>query len=227
MMKIFLSVLVLLTAMGLDAKETSWKKLDREELGGYTRSDYHLRIDVQCLEIRTYFVDKKNKIDRDYWGGPITWCVRPFKSIDPKLMKNFRKAKPNLSRNGDIGKREAGRISNAFVLGTRNKMWRMNMAEDVIRYLGDVDSLAEARLVLWLYGKENPYRYRKTSKGYEFLIAYTKSTAGCQKCNPNEVCIEDKAIKEKAIVDKKGNIVLFKQLKSKIVKQECIERIHK
>jgi len=224
-MKIILSILVLFLAIGLQAKEVPWKKLDTDELGAYKSGDFHLRFDVQCLEIRTYFVDKKNKINRKYWSTPLTWCIKPYKAFDPKLMKNFRNAKPNLSRNGDIGKREAGHISNAFVIDGKNKMWRMNMAEDVIRYLGDIDSLAEARLVLWLYGKQKPYRYRKTPKGYEFLIAYTKSTAGCQKCKVTEVCIEDKDILEKAIVDQKGNIVLFKQLKSKISKQECIERI--
>jgi len=226
-MKIFLSLLLLMMAIGSQAKEVSWKKLNRDELGGYQVGEYRLGVNVQCLEIRTYFVDKRNGVDRDYWSSPVTWCVKPYKSFDPVLMKNFRNARPNLSRDGDIGKREAGRISNAFVVDGQNKIWRMNMAEDVIRYLGDIDSLAEARLVLWLYGKQKPYRYRKTSRGYEFLIAYTKSTAGCQKCKTNEVCIEDKAIREKAIVDKKGNIVLFKQIKSKIVKQECIERIHK
>ena len=222
--KIFFSIVILLMAASLQAKEVSWKKLDRDELGNYKRGEYHLQPDVQCLEIRRYSVDEKNKIDRDYWFNVITWCVTPYKSFDPKLMKNFRKAKPNLSRNGDIGKREAGFISNAFVMDRENKMWRMNMVEDVVRYLGTVDTLAEARLILWLYGKQKPYRYRKTSKGYEFLITYTKSIAGCDKCKSTETCIEDKEIKEKAIVDKKGNIVFFKQLYSKILQEECIAK---
>jgi len=221
-MKIILSILVLFLAIGLQAKEASWKKMDRDELGGYKRGDYHLRSDVQCLEIRTYFVDNKNRINRNYWSSPITWSVKLFKAFSPKLMKSFRKAKPNLSRNGDIGKQEAGKISNAFMIDDQNKMWRMNMTEDVIRYLGDIDMLSEARLVLWLHGKQSPNRYRKTFRGYEFLIEYTKSSAGCQKCKPTETCIEDKEIKEKAIVDKKGDIVLFKQLESRILKQECI-----
>ena len=230
-MKYFIKILfffvLLLIATSLQAKEVSWKKLDRDELGSYKRGEYHLQPDVQCLEIRRYPVDKQNKIDRDYWFNVITWCVTPYKSFDPKLMKHFRKVKPNLSGNGDIGKREAGFISNAFVVDGQNKMWRMNMVEDVIRYLGEIDSLAEARLVLWLNGKEKPYRYRKTAKGYEFLIGYIKSTAGCQKCKTTEVCIEDKEILEKAIVNEKGEISLFKLLKSKILKQECIERIRK
>ena len=209
-------------ATNLQAKEVSWKKLDREELRSYKRGEYHLRQDIQCLEVRRYPVNKNNKLDRNYWSNIITWCVMPYKSFDSKLMKGFRKAKPNLSRNGDIGKREAGFISNAFVMDRENKMWRMNMVEDVVRYLGTVDTLAEARLILWLYGKQKPYRYRKTSKGYEFLIIYTKSIAGCNKCKSTETCIEDKEIKEKAIVDRKGNIVFFKQLYSKILQEECI-----
>jgi len=225
--KILFFIVFLFMAANLQAKEVSWKKLDREELRSYKRGEYHLRQDVQCLEVRRYPVNKNNKLDRNYWSNIITWCVIPYKSFDPKLMKDFRKAKPNLSRNGNIGKREAGYISNAFVLDSKNQMWRMNMVEDVIRYLGDIDTLAEARLVLWLYGKEKPYKYRKTSKGYEFLIAYTKSTAGCQKCSSTEVCIEDKEILEKAIVNKKGEISFFKLLKSKVLKQECIERIRK
>jgi len=218
------AILVLLIATVLQAKEASWKKLDRDELSSYKRGEYHLRQDVQCLEVRRYPVNKNNKLNRNYWSNVITWCVSPYKSFDPKLIKAFRNAKPNLSRNGNMGKNEAGLISNAFVLDSKDKMWRMNMVEDVVRYLGEVDTLAEARLILWLYGKQKPYRYRKTSKGYEFLIAYTKSTAGCDTCKSTETCIEDKEIKEKAIVDKKGNIVLFKQLYSKILQVECITK---
>ncbi len=225
--KTIFAIAVLLTVMVLQAKEVSWKKLDRDELGLYKGSEYCLRQDVQCLAIRRYPVDRKNRRNRAYWFPVLTWCVLPYKSYDPKLMKAFRNIKPNLSRDGNMGKSEAGFISNAFVLDTKNKMWRMNMAEDVVRYLGEVDTLAEARLILWLYGKEQPYRYRKTSKGYAFLIAYTKSTSGCQKCKATEVCIEDKEIVEKAVVNKKGEISSFRLLKSKILKQECIERIHK
>lgn len=221
-MRVFVSILLFMIAVGLQAKEVEWKKIDKEALGTYKSSEYSLKSDVKCLEIRIYFVDKKNRIDREYWSSPISWCVRPYKSFDLKLMKNFRNAKPNLSRNGDIGKRKAGSISNAFVIDARNKMWRMNMVEDVIRYLGEVDMLSEAQLVLWLHGKQSPNRYRKTSRGYEFLIEYTKSSAGCRQCKPTETCIEDKEIKEKAIVDKKGDIIFFKQLKSRIFKQECI-----
>ena len=222
--KILFFIVFLFMATNLQAKEVSWKKLDREELRSYKRGEYHLRQDIQCLEVRRYPVNKNNKLDRNYWSNIITWCVMPYKSFDSKLMKGFRKAKPNLSRNGDIGKREAGFISNAFVMDRENKMWRMNMVEDVVRYLGTVDTLAEARLILWLYGKQKPYKYRKTSKGYEFLITYTKSIAGCDKCKSTETCIEDKEIKEKAIVDRKGNIVFFKQLYSKILQEECIAK---
>ena len=220
-MKIYLLALLFVMTMGLEAKGVQWNKVSKE-LGAYNGSGYHLKNDVKCLEIRTYYVDKKNKINRKYWSTPLTWCIRPYRTFDQKLMKKFRNAKPNLSRDGNIGKRKAGSISNAFVLDARDKMWRMNMGEDVIRFLGDIDMLAEAQLVLWLHGKQNPNRYRKTSRGYEFLIEYTKSSAGCQKCKPTETCIEDKEIKEKAIVDKKGDIILFKQLESRIIKQECI-----
>ena len=220
-MKIYLLALLFVMTVGLEAKGVQWKKITHHDIDVYKSSEYHLKNDVKCLEIRTY-IKKKNKFYSNYWSTPLSWSIRPYNTFDPKLMKKFRDAKPDFSRNSDMGKREAGSISNAFVLDTQNKMWRMNMAEDVIRFLGDIDTLAEAQLVLWLYGKQSPNRYRKTSRGYEFLIEYTKSSAGCQKCKPSETCIEDKEIKEKAIVDKKGDIVLFKQLESRILKQECI-----
>ena len=137
-MKIYLSALLFVMTMGLEAKEAQWNKVSKE-LGAYNGSGYHLKNDVKCLEIRTYYVDKKNRINRKYWSTPLTWCIRPYRAFDQKLMKKFRDAKPNLSRNGNIGKRKAGSISNAFVLDARDKMWRMNMVEDVIRFLGDID----------------------------------------------------------------------------------------
>ena len=221
-MKILNIVLWILLLTYTQAKEASWKKFEKELGVNYAIGDSHLKGGIQCLDIRSYDVDQKNRRRNHWYEDSIAWYAVPFNSFDSELIEQFRRAEPNLSREGNIGGRRAGSISNAFVIDYQNKIWRMNKVKDVISYMGEIDTPLEVQMVLWLHGKQRGNRYRKIPEGYEVIIEYTKSSAGCKGCKISEMCIVDRDIKEKIIVNKMGDIVFFSQVESKILNQECI-----
>ena len=72
---------------------------------------------------------------------------------------------------------------------------------------------AEAQLILWLHSKREGTKYRKISKGYEIIIKYEKtypSNKGDGKIA--EICEEIREVTERAIVNKKGKIISYKQV---------------
>ncbi|WP_041672759.1 hypothetical protein [Sulfurovum sp. NBC37-1] len=85
----------------------------------------------------------------------------------------------------------------------------MNEIVDVIGYMGEIDTPAEAQLILWLHSKHEGKQYRKTSKGYGKIA---------------EICEEYREVIDKAIVNKKGKIVSYKQVS--IAKKGQVSCIH-
>ncbi len=223
-MKILNIVLWVLLLTYTQAKEASWKKFTKELKSTYEAGDYNLQYGVRRLDIRSYDVDEKNRRRSPRYEDSIVWETESSYLLDEKTIKQFNYAKPNLSRKGNIGGRRAGSISNAFVIDYQDKIWQMNKVKDVISFMGEIDTPLEVQMVLWLHGKQKGNRYRKTSKGYEVIIEYTKSSDGCKGCKLSEMCIEDREIKEKAIISKKGEIILSQQVKSKVLNQVCIEK---
>ena len=65
----------------------------------------------------------------------------------------------------------------------------MNTVKDVIGMLGEIDTPAEAKLVLWLNDKNRGIsdenhkdKYRKTSKGYAVISEYDNSINNFGEC---------------------------------------------
>ena len=120
------------------------------------------------------------------------------------------------TKGSNIGREHPGRLMNGFMMDKNNKVWRMDEVKDVITQLGDIDTPAEARLILWIHGYTNGNHYYKRANGYE--ITYTYETTESSK---NSQCVDHKEITEKALVNKKGEIVSRKKLKSKFMGQDC------
>ena len=95
----------------------------------------------------------------------------------------------------------------------------------MIGYMGEIDTPAEAQLILWIHSKHGGTKYRKTSKGYEIIIKYYKSypsDAGDKTIA--EICEESREVIDKAIVGKKGKIISYKQVS--IAKKGNISCMH-
>ncbi len=125
-----------------------------------------------------------------------------------KIVKQFHSLKPKYSSKANM--RNKG---NAFFIDSNNKMWQMDMIEDVISLLGDIDRPAEAQLVLWLRRGQNAKEYTKTSNGYKLLLERGKG----KKCYLEEVTIT-----------KKGKLASqrLKRGCQKIVKKKAVKSKH-
>ena len=199
------SILLMLTSVHLIAKQPN-----------VSANDIHPSENVKCLEIRSYENNPKNKNTYHHWVRHVTWCSEPVSSIDPVLYKKFSKAKPMRTKGSNIGGNSPGRLINGFLIDKNNKVWRMDEVKDVITQLGEIDTPAEARLILWIHGYTNGNHYYKTAKGYE--ITYTYEITENSKSSG---CVDHKEITEKALVNKNGDIVSRKKLKSRVMGQEC------
>lgn len=211
-MRIFKLMLLVLLVTGVHAKSAKWQKL--KPLYAYGESDFHLKDDIVICEIRRYGTynnfKKYNKptIEMKYYKTPL-------KLLDRKLVKKFKNAAPNLSKSGNIHRtsKTSVEITNAFTMDNRGNILKMNEIVDVLGFMGEVDTPAEAQLILWLYSKLEGSKYRKTFKGYEVLIKREKtypSDKGDKSIG--EFCKEWRIVTDKAIINKKGKIVSYKQV---------------
>ena len=79
-------------------------------------------------------------------------------------------------------------LGNGMMIDSKKKMWSMNTTEDIIDMIGKVDTLAEAKLVLWLNdkdmgeSKDDSYKYRKVSNGYEVQHEFDNSISNFGEC---------------------------------------------
>lgn len=223
-MKIFKIVLLLLLITGLQAKGAKWQNL--KKIYKYSTSDFHLKEDVSVMEIRRYGTYDNYK----KYNTPtieMKFYKTAHKLLDPKLVKRFKNSAPNLSKSGNIHRTSntSVEISNAFIIDSSGDILKMNEIVDVIGYMGEIDTPAEAQLILWLHSKREGTKYRKISRGYEIIIKYYKSypsDGGDKKIA--EICEESREVRDKAVINSKGKIVSYKQVY--IAKKGSISCIH-
>lgn len=207
-------VLLLLLTTGIQAK-SKWKTL--KFISQYSASAFNLKEGIAYLDVRQYQVNEKNKLRKKPYKSVLSLYRTPLTSLDPKIVKKFHTLTPNTSSESDIIIHEEQSdgvgchyLYNGFSIDDKGKMLRMNMVEDIVGFLGEIDTPAELQAVLWLNNKKRGNLYRKTSKGYEAIIEY----------HDNGYC---KKFKYKATINKKGKITQYKLLKSKALKhEECI-----
>ena len=202
-----------------------WKKL--KQLKEYTTTDFNLKEGVEYLEIRTYYRGQKEKKYRiEDYSIAIRMGQTPLSFFKPKLVEEFKKIAPNLSKETNL-KHVAfclmsgctSNISNGFMIDSHNKMWVMNTTEDILNMIGDVDTPAEAKLVLWLNDrrmgepKEDIYQYRKSSNGYKILYEYDNSLSNDGDCGH---------FIYEMFITKNGKITQKKLLKKSDSKNGCL-----
>jgi len=190
--------------------------------------DFRLSNNVKCLELRSYDLDAQGKcMDRDRrWTSHLLWCREPLSRMNPEIVKRFRKVKPKFRKKSNIGGSKSGMCVNAFTIDKNDRVWRMDEIKDVLLQLGEIDTPAEAQLVLWMHGYPEGNRHRKTAKGYAIDIksmewGEQKSATGAGGIA--EFCSEGRNIIKRALVDGKGRIVSYRTIfRSKKVEQGCI-----
>ena len=202
-----------------------WQKL--KPLEDYSPDDFNLKKGVEYLEIRTYHKGQKEKKYRtkDY-SIAIRMGETPLSFFEPKLIKAFKKIAPNLSNETNI--KQVGfclmsgcvsKISNGFMIDSHNKMWVMNTTEDILNMIGEVDTPAEAKLVLWLDDKrmgepeEDIYQYQKVDNGYKILYEYDNSLSNLGECGH---------FIYEMFITKNGKITQKKLLKKSEPKNGCL-----
>ena len=167
-------MLLILLVTGIYAKGSTWQNL--KPLYKYSASAFHLKDDVSVMEIRRYDTydnyKKYNKptIEMKYYKTPLNL-------LEAKLVKRFKNSTPILLKSSDIHRlsKRSAEISNAFIIDSSGKILKMNEIIDVIGFIGEIDTPAEAQLILWLHSKREGTKYRKISRGYEIMIKYEKS----------------------------------------------------
>lgn len=166
---ILIAILLTLTA------NAGWKPL--KTLGHYGPKAFTLKKGVGYVEIRKY--TKGNEGSHDYkrletalrmyrttlstYGGKLE---RAFKQIPGKKRYSFKKGE--YCGLGGCG----SWYHNGFMLDSKGKQWRLENIQDVIDMVKPIDTPAEIRLVLWLYGDDKSYaeqysaKYRKSQNAY-------------------------------------------------------------
>ena len=143
-----------------------WKTL--KPLSAYSASDLHLKENVAYLEIRRYRTKKSTK------AYEVMALYRTPLDQNPQgVVDKFKRLTPKYSNRTDF----IPYYGNAFLIDSAGKMFRMDMAKDVISLLGAIDRPAEAQLVLWLRNYGEGQYYRKIARGYE-----TKRTFVAKGC---------------------------------------------
>ncbi len=187
----------------------AWIKL--KPLRNYTPTEFNLKKGIEYLEVRQYDSDKKYKINRQKYRVRFPIYRTPLKQLDSKITRQFRRIPPNISNKTNIKKLSicaSGEckttIGNGFYINDKGRMGYMNEINDVVGFLGTIDTPAELQFVLWMNNKENGNYYKKTAKGYEIIIDYTNNIANFGKCGK---------FRDKALIDYSGKIVNYKTLK--------------
>jgi hypothetical protein len=168
---IFISLFVGLSLFG-------WEKLYPLNSNKYSFSDFGFK-DIDCLELRAYPVNPSThrQLTKNC-TVPISIC----EDIGNNVYKRFQNIKPNLSCEGDIRKNQILPIVvNAMTIDKNGKIWSMNEIEDVLSFIGEIDTPAKIQLVLWLYGENQGTQYRKLSDRYEIIIRYKSSSTSNNK----------------------------------------------
>ena len=225
-MQIFKIVLLVLLVTGVHAKSIKWQKL--KSLKSYPASAYTLKDGVEYFEIREYYNGVKDtKYNIKNYRVTVKMGITSLKSFSPKMVKKFKALRPNLSKQTNIKKSNfclmsgcVSRISNAFMIDDHGKIWRMNEVKDVIGMLGEIDTPAEVKLVLWLNDKNRDTedrnhkdKYRKTSKGYTVISEYDNSIMNLGECGYFTYRLK---------IGKNGKITEKKLLKKKPSKNGCM-----
>jgi hypothetical protein len=202
-----------------------WKPL--KPLYEHPSTAFHFNDNVLALEVRTY-----NNYEKTLHGNEFTlfsWYRKPREELNPKMLKHLQKAKPNYARKSDILQPYLSlkTTSRAYVLYKDGKISRMNEIADILNLLGDVDTPAEAQLVLWLNAKYTGAKYTKTwenllvdiayiktkyknvQNGYALLQSYTL-TGDLRKKEKDYAMSQ--TFKHIAVIDKSGKIIKFKLL---------------
>jgi len=173
-----IAAVILIT--NLNAGEKGWRVFRKLV---YSPTSCHLKKGIDYLEVRLYetnsdytkIIDKHYKVTKK--------CYRkPLERFDPKTVKWFQKIGPNLklARETDITKgcyevgppwdRNAAKrytIGGAFFITDKGEVGRMNTIDDIVSFLGDIDTEAELDYVLLLRGHLFCKRYRKKRNGYD------------------------------------------------------------
>jgi len=216
----------------LMASDGNWHSL--KAVGKHSAKSYTMAKNVARLEIRTY--DWRYKTNGIY----TVLCnieTSAVKVLDPKIIKKFIYAKPNLKRGGDMGRSRLkfGDTMRGFVLYDNGKISRLNEVADIIKLLGKIDTPAEAQLVIHLsmkysgikdmYAKSyvtggldiEKSKYRNTSKGYEIWNKYT-IYSGSDPC-VGLYASTDITFTDRTLINRDAKIIFVKRL-SKIKKKE-------
>lgn len=208
------------------AKAVQWQKL--KAVKSYISSEYHLKEGVEYLEIRNYYRGINDK-GYNIKGYRVTVSMQKsgLTSFSLDIVEKFKASSPNLSKETNI-KRTGfclmsgcfSNISNGFMIDSHEKIWRMNMVEDVVGMLGEIDTPAEVKIVLWLNDKnrgtsDENYKdkYKKTAKGYTVISEYDNSVDNIGECGHFTFKIH---------ISKDGKITEKKLLKKTLSKNGCM-----
>jgi len=202
----------------------TWQEL--QTLESYPASAYRLKEGVEYMEIRTYRTQVSGIIGmtplktsfKEYIA--VKLGKRSLDSFDPKVVEKFKALSPNTSEESNIRKYQFSLMSgstsyasNGFMIDKNNKTWQIKKISDVIDKLGDIDTPAEVKFVLWLNDnhrsttdKKRKDRYRKTSKGYIVISEYENEITNFGECGHFFYQIK---------ISKRGKITEKKLLKKK------------
>ena len=204
--------------------DDKWHQL--QLLKEYDATDFNLKKGVEYLEIRIYTKGQKEENYSTKYNVAVAMQHIPLELFDAKLLKEFKHVHPNFSKDTNIKKTGfclmsgcVRIIGNGLMIDSKRKIWSMNTTEDILNMIGEVDTPAEVKLVLWLNSermvepKDDIYKYRKVSNGYELLHEFDNSISNFGECGH---------FLYKMFVGKDGKVSKKKLLKKSESKNGCL-----
>jgi len=156
----------------------SWDKLYSLNSDKYSFKDFGFN-NIDCLELRSYPI---NPLTRKQITNRCTVPLSICEDKENSISKVFQNIKPNLSCQGNIRKNQIlPVVLNAMAIDKNGKIWSMNQIEDVLGFIGEIDSPAKLQLVLWLYGENEGNYYQKKFDTYEVMVKYKASSKSHNK----------------------------------------------
>ena len=206
------SILVI-SSVSLEAKWYNLKKLeDYDKI-----SDFNLKKGIDYIEIRSYLVDENNNIKKRRYSVLFSAYRKKLSDFDRELVRDFRLLKPIKAKGSDLVL-ESNHFSckilyNAFVITDKNKIFKMNMKDDILSFLDEIDTDGEFVLMAWIRAFDrNIIKYRKSRNGFDGII-FEQPNVGIGKCVDTTY---------KATFDKGVRFLKQKTIKSQKTNRDCL-----
>jgi len=154
----------------------------------HPQQDFNLREDVHYFEIRQYAITDSGELSKKIKDYKVLFKAyqKPLSALDQTTQRRFKATKPLVHKESNLKVCEIGGVGchylcNIFLIDNKNRIYKMNEIQDIVPFLGQIDTDAEFVLLAWLQEASSAKftKYKKTDKGFEAISRYDEFEEQC------------------------------------------------